>query len=97
MKSISTIEKSLLKSKPMLSRRYGVTQIGIFGSYIRGTAKRKSDLDLLVDFGRPISLIGFVQLKNDLSDRLGVPVDLVMKRALKPGIGKSVLKEVRYV
>ena len=81
----------------MLSRRYGVTQIGTFGSYIRGTAKRKSDLDLLVDFGRPISLIGFVQLKNDLSDRLDVPVDLVMKRALKPGIGKSVLKEVGYV
>lgn len=97
MKRVSIIEKRLKNSMPILSRRYGVKQIVIFGSYVRGTAGSKSDLDLLVDFGRPISLIGFCRLKDELTDRLGVPVDLVMKKALKPGIGRNVLKEARYI
>jgi len=97
MIKLCEVKRELNRQKPMLARRYGVKQIGIFGSYIRGKARPKSDLDLLVDFSRPISLISFVQLRNNLSDQLGVNVDLVMKRALKPGIGKSVLKEVSYV
>ena len=68
--------------------------IGVFGSYIRGEEKEKSDLDILVEFEEPVSLLKFIELENYLSDSIGVKVDLVMKSALKPRIGKRILEEV---
>ena len=72
-------------------------RIGIFGSYIRGEERNDSDLDVLVDFARVPDLFEFVSLKIDLSELLGVNVDLVMKRALKPRIGQAILEEVVLV
>jgi predicted nucleotidyltransferase len=66
-------------------------------TYLRGDQKETSDVDILVEFERPIGLIEFVRLKNYLSDLLGVNVDLVMEKALKPGIGQRILGEVLYV
>lgn len=71
--------------------------IGIFGSYVRGEQKRKSDLDLLVEFSDPPSLFKFVELEDFLSQKLGIKVDLVMKDALKPRIKDSILNEAVYV
>jgi len=53
-----------------------------------------SDIDILVEFEKAIDLLTFVNLKNYLSDLLGTNVDLVMKKALKPGISQRILKEV---
>ena len=72
-------------------------EVGIFGSYLREEQKKISDVDILVEFERPLGLLSFVGLKNHLSDFLGVEVDLVMKRALKPRIGKRILEKVIYV
>lgn len=83
--------------KPALNERYGVESIGIFGSYVRGEAEPESDLDVLVEFSTPPSLFQFVRMKDELSELLGVPVDLVMKSALKPGIGAMILQEVVVV
>jgi predicted nucleotidyltransferase len=77
--------------------RYGVHSLGVFGSYVRGEAKPGSDLDVLVEFATPPTLFEYVRLQNELSDRLGVRVDLVMKSALKPVLGKQILEEVIYV
>jgi predicted nucleotidyltransferase len=66
----------------------------VFGSYVRGEATTKSDLDILVEYDRPPSLFQFVRLQRDLSELLGVPVDLVMKSALRPAIGQVILSEV---
>ena len=77
--------------------RYGVKKIGVFGSYVRGEQKEKSDIDLLVEFEEPISLLDFVALERHLSEIMGVKVDLVMKTALKPRIGKHILREVVYL
>ena len=82
---------------PGLKDRYGVDSIGIFGSYIRGEEKDDSDLDVLVDFARVPDLFEFVSLGIDLSELLGINVDLVMKRALKPRIGQRILEEVVLV
>ena len=71
--------------------------MGIFGSYVRGEQKKKSDLDVLVDFVEPISLFRFVELEDFLSQRLGVKVDLVMKDSLKARIKDSILDEAIYV
>ena len=78
---------------PDLTERYGVTSLGLFGSYVRGEEREGSDLDLLVEFADTPDLLEFVALGRDLSELLGVKVDLVMKRALKSRIGKNILEE----
>ena len=80
-----------------LKERYGVTSLGLFGSYVRGEAGEDGDLDVLVEFGRVPGLFEFVELRIVLSELLGVDVDLVMKRALKPRIGERILREVIQV
>lgn len=99
MRNIEQLKKKLTEKKSELSRHYGIKQIGVFGSYVRGEQTEKSDLDILVDIDKnsKISLLDFVHAGNELSDYLGVKVDLVMKSALKPGISSRILKEVVYV
>ena len=77
-----------------MTERYGVKSLGLFGSYVRGEETEGSDLDLLVEFAETPDLLEFVALGRDLSELLGVKVDLVMKRALKPRIGERILDEV---
>ena len=62
----------------------------------KGEEEREGDLDVLVEFeeSADLSLLGFIRLENHLSGELGVEVDLVEKRALKPRIGKRILEEV---
>ncbi|MDK2833292.1 MAG: uncharacterized protein PWP63_379, partial [Methanolobus sp.] len=76
---------------------YNVSYIGIFGSYVRGEHTPKSDLDVLVEFSRNPTIFSFVHLENHLSESLGIKVDLVMKSALKPSIGRYILHEVEVV
>lgn len=85
--------------KEELMKRYRIKEIGIFGSYVRDEQKQGSDLDILVEFedDAKIGLLGFIHLENYLSEILGVKVDLVEKSALKPRIGKYILKEVVYI
>jgi len=78
---------------PLLRDQYGVDTLALFGSYVRQEESDKSDLDVLVSFRKTPSLFSFVRLENYLSDELGLKVDLVMKNALKPGIGRTILRE----
>lgn len=87
----------LRKQLSELSQKYQLESIGVFGSYIRNQQKPSSDLDVLVTFSKPPSLLKFIELENYLSDLFGVKVDLVMKDVLKPAIGKHVLNEVIYI
>ncbi len=98
-KSLEEIKEILKKHKKELEEKYKIKEIGIFGSYLRGEDKEDSDLDILVEFypNAEISLLDFVKLENYLSDLLGIKVDLVEKSALKPRIGKQILKEVVYL
>ncbi|MBO8130807.1 MAG: nucleotidyltransferase family protein [Candidatus Marinimicrobia bacterium] len=97
MKKIEEIKKTLIKLKPFLKEKYKVKEIGIFGSYVKNKQKKRSDLDILVEFDEVPSLIEFIEMENFLSDKLKIKVDLVIKRALKPHIGKVILKEVIYL
>ena len=96
-KTAKEIRSTLEVHREELRKGYSVKEIGIFGSYLKGEQKEASDLDILVEFEKPIGLLNFVRLKNYLSDLFGVNVDLVMKKALKPGIGQRILSEVQYV
>ena len=97
MKTINEIKKIFEFHKGEFKEKYGVKTIGIFGSYLRKEQTQTSDIDVLVEFEKPIGLLEFVGLKNRLSDLLEMKVDLVMKKALKPGIGRRILSEVVYV
>lgn len=98
VKTFTEIKNLLKENEKELKRRYGIKSIGIFGSYLKGEANPDSDLDLLVEFEKDIDmgLLKFVEIENDLSDLFDVKVDLVEKPALKPRIGKHILKEVVY-
>jgi uncharacterized protein len=93
-RSVDEIREDLRSHLPELRERYGVTYLGIFGSWVRGEQKKTSDVDILVEFDRPGTLLDFIHLQNDLVDLLGVRVDLVEKSGLKPTIRPYVLAEV---
>jgi hypothetical protein len=80
-----------------LRAQFGVQTLWLFGSYVRGQARKRSDLDLLVEFEHAPSLFEFVRLERELSEMLGMKVDLVMKKALRPEIGRRILEEVMPV
>ena len=91
------IIKIIRNSKPEMESHYGVQRLGLFGSYVKGKQRKKSDIDILVTFNRDIDLFDFLDLREYLESRLHAKVDLVMESALKPAIGKRILSEVEYV
>jgi predicted nucleotidyltransferase len=78
---------------PELAERYHVRSLEVFGSFVRNEQTPASDLDVLVTFEKTPGLFEFIELENHLSDFLGVKVDLVMKKALKPRLEQSILHE----
>jgi hypothetical protein len=94
--NLERITNILKEHKEELKEKYGVKEMGVFGSYVRGEYKEKSDLDILVEFEEDakIGLLKFVNMENYLSELIGVKADLVEKSELKPRIGKHILKEV---
>ena len=96
MKSLNEIKEILEAQKDYLAAEYGVTIVGVFGSYVRGEQRRDSDVDILIELERPprISLIGLVELEHYLSDVLGLRVDLAIKKNLRKRIGERILSEV---
>ena len=82
---------------PQLNKNFGVSRLGVFGSYARGDEQKNSDIDVLVEFNKPMNLFEFSRLKSFLSDQLGIEVDLVTPGALKPLIKDQILNNVAYL
>jgi len=97
MPTLERIKQKVTELKLVLKEKYKVKEIGIFGSYVRGKQSKRSDLDILVEFEEVPDLFTFLELEDFLSKKLKVKVDLVMKSALKPYIGKIILQEVVYL
>lgn len=97
MKNFEEIKKILDINKNQFQKSFKVKEIGIFGSYLKSEQTQKSDLDILVEFESPIDFFDYLELEEYLTNLLEIKVDLVMKRALKPNIGRNILKEVIYV
>lgn len=97
MKTLEDIQQWLVIHKPSLQEQYMISELGIFGSYARHEQTETSDVDVLVEFSEVPTLLKFINLENYLSDNLGVKVDLVHKRGLKPRLGERILAEVVYV
>jgi predicted nucleotidyltransferase len=76
-------------------KEFDPIKVGIFGSFARGDNKKGSDIDILVEFKESPSLLTLIKLENDLSEILGVKVDLVTTGALKnKRIKKSIKKDL---
>ena len=97
MRDTSDILDQLRGMRHELQERYHIRSIGIFGSYSRKHQTEQSDLDLAVEFDQPIGMMAFVLLKNMISDRLNIKVDLVTPDGLHPLIRDQVMHEVGYV
>jgi predicted nucleotidyltransferase len=91
---LQEIRAKLQLHRAELQREYGVVEIGVFGSYARGEATAESDVDILVEFGKPIGFFKYLELEECLGEWLGTKVDLVTRAALKPHIGERILEEV---
>lgn len=97
MKTLEEIKKILELHKDEIKIRYAVEEIGIFGSYLRKEQQNTSDIDILIEFERPVSLLKVVSLENYLSDLLGVKVDIVPKKDIRPELKDEILAEAIYL
>ncbi len=81
-----------------VTKKMQPSMVGIFGSYARGEEKKNSDLDILIDFNSKINLLELIGLEQELSELLGVKVDLVtlksVSQLLKPYIEKDLIRIV---
>lgn len=80
-----------------ICRQNDVSMIGIFGSMVRGEAKKKSDIDLLVRFSKRKSLLAMVRLERELSEALDRKVDLLTEASVSPYMRERVLKEMKVI
>ena len=88
----------LSRHKEVFSEKYGVTKIGLFGSYAREEAGNASDIDIAIEMlPEKKSLSAFFGLKRELEDAFQKKVDLGIETALKPIAKEYILKEIIYV
>lgn len=101
-KAVGTLEdvKKILKEhKEEVCRKYRVNEIGVFGSFVRGEQKKRSDIDILVEF-EPRNIPGLIMLsemERYLQRLLKKKVDVVIKSGIRPELKKGILKEVVYI
>ncbi|GIO34599.1 MULTISPECIES: nucleotidyltransferase family protein [Paenibacillus] len=89
------IENKLRSEKHYLKEHFYVEKIGLFGSFARDEQTENSDIDLLVEFSRPVGF-EFLELKHYLETILNRHVDLVTPNAIKPYMKNEMLSEVQY-
>lgn len=87
----------LAQHKPELQRRFGVTDLALFGSTVRDNARNDSDVDILVDFDGPATSKRYFGVQFYLEDLFGCPVDLVTQKALRPELRPFVEREAMHV
>jgi predicted nucleotidyltransferase len=86
----------LQRIKPYLQQKFAVKRVGLFGSTARGTHTENSDVDILVEFERPVG-IEFIDLSYLLEKELSRKVDVVSRKGIKDKYFKEIEKEIVYV
>ena len=93
MKTLDEIRTIIGEHRDVLAEKYGMAVVGVFGSYVRGKPRPGSDIDLLAEILRPISLLEIVGAELYLSDLLGTKVDLVPKRDVREELRDTIFQE----
>lgn len=96
MQQLAAIQNTLKQLKPELVSKYHVSSLGLFGSVVRNDFTTKSDIDIVVDFSRPIG-IAFIDLANELELKLHRKIDLVSRKGIKPAYLRQIEQEIVYV
>lgn len=94
IQTLETVKKTLESSKDQINREFKAKVLGIFGSYVRGDETPESDLDVLVRFREGATLFDLVGLADYLEGKLGIKVDVVSERAVRPELKQNLLEEV---
>lgn len=97
MRDIDEIILKLKELKPEMEKLYNVTELGVFGSFVRDEQTENSDIDILIDYKDGTSILTLGGLQYMLSELFDKKIDIVMKKSLKKRIGKQILSEVVYV
>ncbi|OPX17494.1 nucleotidyltransferase [candidate division WOR-3 bacterium 4484_100] len=93
MKTIEEIKKILTVHKKEMMRLYKIKEIEIFGSYVRNEQKKRSDVDIIIDFYEVPDLFKFIEIEEYLENLLGIKVDLVRKPVLRAELKDKILSE----
>jgi uncharacterized protein len=93
MKDLDQIKKVIKQHREEIEKNFKVKKIAIFGSYVRNEQKGRSDVDILVEFNVPISLLHIVSLENYFSDILGIKADVVPKKNIRKELRETIIKE----
>ncbi len=96
MTDFVVIRDTLSQLKPELVRKFHVSSIGLFGSVVRDDYTPSSDVDIIVDFSKPIG-IEFIDLAEYIERKLNKPVDLVSKGGIKEKYYKAIEPEIIYI
>jgi len=97
MKTLDEIRDILTKHKEEVQHKYKVIELGIFGSFVRGEQKKRSDIDILVEYSELPDLLKLIELENRLQKLLKRKVDLIEKSGIRTELKERILKEVVYI
>jgi len=96
MTNLTSIKNTLTQLKPELTTKFFVNSIGLFGSVVRDDFNEASDIDIIVDFNKPIG-IEFIDLADFIESKLRKKVDLVSKNGVKAKYFQQIQSEIIYV
>jgi predicted nucleotidyltransferase len=96
MGHLEEIKQKLVKLKPELLEKFSVQSIGLFGSVVRDDFSSLSDIDIIVEFNKPIG-IEFFELADLIEEKLEKAVDLVSRKGIKPKYFDAIKPEIIYV
>jgi predicted nucleotidyltransferase len=78
-------------------KNQGAKKVAVFGSYVRGEEKPESDIDIIVEFLERKSLLKIVQIERELSEALGIKVDLLTEKSISPYLIDTIKREMEVV
>lgn len=97
VQSLDEAIEILKAHKEEIAEKYKVKELGIFGSFARGEQKKRSDLDILVDYSELPNLFELIELELYLEKLLRKKVDLIEKSGIRPELKEIILKETIYL
>ena len=80
-----------------LLKNQGVRKVAVFGSYVRGEEKPESDIDIIVEFSERKSLLELVKIERELSEVLGIKVDLLTEKSISPYLIDTIKREMKVI
>lgn len=89
--------REILEKISQLLKKEGAIKIAVFGSYARGEEKPESDIDILVNFSGRKSLLDIVRMERELSEVLGIKVDLLTEKSISPYLINTIKKEMAVI